>query len=572
MLRELRIENIAIIEHCEIAFSEGLNILTGETGAGKSIILASLNLILGERASNDDIRTGADKAWVEAAFELRKDSAASRWLAEQDWLDANGELLVRREITRAGRNRCFINGRGATLAQLKELGDRLADLHGQHQHQSLLDAERHIEALDQFGDYHDLLSQAGANYAEWMRLNQALKRLLTDERETERLKDNLRYQIREIDEAAIDPGLDNDLESLRQRLQHAERLQLAAQAAYDLLYEGEANEVSIAALLGRIDDELGAIADIEPQARKLYERQQELASAIEDLGAELRDYRDGIDGDPQRLTEVDNRCELLRRLKRKYGATLEEVLEARDRYENELNALENCEAEIERTRKQLEKQSQTLRSICEELTKKRTQSAKKFSRALIAILAELNMPNCRFDFRMETQMAVAEECAIELQGERRRVHERGWDYGEFMLSTNTGEELKPLRKIASGGEISRIMLALKSMTAAREQIPTMVFDEIDVGISGATGGKVGQKMAALARHSQVICITHLPQIAACAQTHFQVAKSDDGQRATVAVRTLGKDARLNELARLISGETITQTGLKHARELIEKSG
>ena len=604
MLQHLHIQDLAIIDSLDLEFGEGFTVLTGETGAGKSIIIGALNLVLGERASSDDVRSGCDAARVEATFRVSGNERIARALAEYQ-LAPDGEsddLPIRREVSAQGRSRCVINGVAAPLWQLRRIGDLLVDLHGQHQHQSLLRVELHREILDACGGAPVL--RARANWREtFMRFREVtarLRRADRDAREAERHKGLLEYQLQEIRSAAPEPGEDAALEEERRRLEHAEALLEHTAGANEILYEGENVGATAADLLGRATDMLEAAATLDPSLGEAAARLAAQRAEIEDVCVILRDYASGLESDPARLQTVDDRLHTLGRLKKKYGATVGEVLEAADRFEKELGDLTlttEDRGKLEKERLALEKE---LVRLAGELTDARRKAAERFSKDLRKELKQLEMPNVRFEVRIEperidapvTDHAEEEEdgppddgpdfaletepatkapssVAIPIAGAGLcRVHEHGADAVEFLISPNPGEELRPLRRIASGGELSRIMLALKVLLTGIEQVHTLVFDEIDTGISGRTGVRIGEKMVALGDDRQVVCITHLPQIAAQATTHYVVEKTEEKKRTLTRVRNVDGADREREIARLLGGEPDSELARSHARELL----
>jgi len=570
VLLSLRIRDLAIIETLEIEFSPGLNILTGETGAGKSIIVGALELILGGRASADDIRSQSERARVEAVFDISALPHVRKWLGSHGLESGENDLIVAREISRSGRGRNFIMGSLVPLAALRELGNELVDLHGQHQHQSLLAEERHLDVLDDFARTGELRHRVANLFAKWRKLRDRLEELSRDERQIEQRKDMLVFQVREIEAAALQIGEDERLEEERRRLAHAEALAEAALRAEDILVEGEHCEPTLLALLARVEDAVEELARYDPTTAPLAEELREERFKLEDIAARLSEYRSGLEPDPQRLEVVEDRLDTIRRLKKKYGATIEEILALCDENKRELERLEHRDDEIEKTRAQLERAAEELGRACKALSEARREGAKKLERALVRVLDNLNMPRTRFEVAFDHEPAEQGQ-GVPIEGRFYRADSTGIDRVRFLISPNPGEQLKPLRKIASGGEISRIMLALKSLIAANDRIPTLVFDEIDVGIGGATADRVGEKMAELSKRRQIICITHLPQIAAKARTHFAVEKKVVSGRTVTCVRRLEPTERPAELARLLEGARVTELGRRHAAQMIERA-
>lgn len=605
MLLHLNIKDLAIIDSLNLDFGEGFTVLTGETGAGKSIIIGALNLILGERASSEDVRTGCDGALVEAVFDTAGCARVRDFLGASE-LGGEAELVIRREVNSQGRNRCFINGRLAPLAQLKQLGDLLADLHGQHQHQSLLKPESHREILDAYGDCEALLAEYRSLYVRHGQIMERLARLNRDERETERQKGILEFQIQEIRTAQLQPGEDAALEEELKRLQHADTLERNAVAANDLLYEGETQTPTAEDLLGKVEELLAASARLDPSLSVLADRLAGARAELEEIAAEMRQYAQSLQHDPARLAEVEERLRLIRLLKRKYGATIEEIMRAGERFADDLHALTHSREEQDLLEAESASVEIQLAHAAEVLSARRAAAGKRLAEEMRAQLRELEMPAVQIEVRLDRQRSGLNEAAFDEDeggetgplsvssrgrypadaqalggaegrwipfpdGNRYRIHEQGVDQIEFLISPNAGEEIRPLRKIASGGELSRIMLAVKALMAGKDQIPILVFDEIDTGISGVTGARIGDKMARLGRAQQVICITHLAQIAARANHHFAVRKGQEKRRTLTRVEQLGARGRVEEIARLLGGDAQSPIALRHAEDLLESA-
>lgn len=557
MLTELSIENFALVDRLRLVFVPGLNILTGETGAGKSILMDALNLVLGERMSAEVVRHGADKARVEAVFAVDDNNPRLGEILETTGIEPeDGLLLLGRELSATGRGTARVNGRPVTVATLKAIGDALVDIHGQHEHQSLLAVERHADILDAWCGPEALALRA--RVAEAHREAQAVQRELAalqqDARERARTLDLLQFQRDEIDNAAPKIGEDEELTAERLRLASAEKLHAAASGAYAALHGGEGRGEAG----GALDGLTTAVAEIE-HAAKLDERLESLVESLrsalycaEEAARDVRGYRDEVEFNPERLEEIETRLDTLRTLKRKYGDTLEEVLRYRDEIEGRLQTLENAEERIAELTAQVETKRAALQARAAELTRERERARGPFAEAVMTELADLAMTATRFAVAVEP----------------REVTARGADQVEFLLSPNPGEPLKPLAKIASGGEISRVMLALKSVLSRIESVPSLVFDEIDTGIGGRTGGVLAEKLARLADTAQILCITHLPQIAARGSAHLHIEKRVENGRTVVGVTPLDADGRVEELARMLGGARLTDTVLQHAREML----
>jgi DNA repair protein RecN (Recombination protein N) len=610
MLAQLTIHNFALIDRLELAFEEGFNVLTGETGAGKSILIDAISVVLGERAGVEMVRTGAEKALIEAAFQLSP--AQSEALA--DWAE-EGLLVLGRELSRSGRSQCRINGRLCTASALREVAAHLVDLHGQHEHQSLLSPEKHVELLEIWAGepLQAPTRRARALYAELQATRRELAALQTDERERARRLDLYQFQIDEIDAAEPVPGEEEELQADRTRLANAEKLSAAAGAALVALHEADGDPgVAAVDLLAVAARELEAIAALDESLTPALESAQSALYAAQDAARTLRAYQEGIEFNPSRLESVQERLELLRTLKRKYGETLEEVLAYRERTARELEALAHGEERAAELEARLQGIARELDETAAALYAARQDAARRFEAALVAELRDLSMANTIFEVRVDPPQPAAADAERGLAAILGRV--------EFLISPNPGEPVKPLARIASGGEISRIMLALKSATAVRgaaegnahprapdpsphppprngegeldvcvasvggpdtplrfgeglgegSAVPTLIFDEIDVGVGGRTAEVLGEKMAALACSSQVLCVTHLPQIASLATAHFSVGKSVVGERTVVEVRRLTGEERVEEVARMLGGAAATAE--QHAREMIYGRG
>jgi DNA repair protein RecN (Recombination protein N) len=563
MLEQIHIRNFALIEEIRLEFAPGLNILTGETGAGKSIILGALNSILGERVTADSIRSGADKASIEVLFTLKDNPDVERLLAEAGIPFDDRTLIIRREISTDGKNRVFINNVSATLTKLKELGDFLVDIHGQHEHQSLLQVDSHVRILDQFGKLDAEREEYSKAYASYFGLVEQRAKLVMDEQEKERRMELLRHAIAEIDEAKLVPGEESELDETVRKLSHAEKLFEGIDGLYETLYGSEDS------LLARLSKKITDFEKVVPYDKTLAQVQSRLEgirAEMQDISELLRDYRQNSELDPGRLDALIGRQEMIASLKRKYGKTVEAVLEYRQNASQDLDKIIHNTEELARLDKEIAEARKRLCQVAMTLSGRRHVVARVLEDRVNKELQDLAMKGARF----EIQFAFSEspDGIIEENGKKYRITRTGMDMVEFLISTNVGEEPKPLRKIVSGGELSRIMLALKKIFAEADQIGTMVFDEIDTGISGETALVVGQKLKAISEAKQVICITHLPQIAAKSDRHFTVVKEIKGDRTITSVLMLSEVEKLKEIARIMKGDKITEATLEHARELI----
>jgi DNA repair protein RecN (Recombination protein N) len=549
MLTDLSIKNFAIIDSLHISFGSGLNVLTGETGAGKSIIIDAANLLLGGRASADLIRSGADEAAVEAMFTIGSDTALRQFLSDRG-VEAEDELLLKRVISLTGKNRIFINGSLATLATLAEIACRLVNIYGQHESQTLLKIENHLELLDDFAGLGALKAEFAATWRTCRKITEQLSVLESGARDAERQRDLLAYQLDEIASAGLIPGEDEELERERNLLVHAERLLQKTGSAYELLYGAEESALG---MLGTARSALLDAAGVDGSLAPLCETVAAAALQLEDAALTLRDYAARIESDPLRLQAVEERLELIRKLKKKYGAAIAEILSCRDRMAAELLSLtdlDGCRAGLE----QEEARQQTLlRQQGEELSARRRSAAGKLQQALEKEVQQLAMKHAVFPVKVEALL---------------EPRESGFDRVEFLFSPNPGELPRPLAKIASGGELSRIMLAMKQLHPESD-VPTLIFDEVDTGIGGATSSLVGRKLKTVAGRQQVLCITHLPQVAVFADHHYLVSKSVAGGRTETSLQLLAGESRIDEIARMLGGVTVTAKSREHAAEMLE---
>ena len=554
MLTELSVENFALVEKVRLPFGPGLNILTGETGAGKSILLDALGMVLGERTGAESIRHGADRARVEAVFAVDDGDERLREVLQAAGVEVeDGVLLLSRELSAAGKSVVRINGRPATVGMLKSVGDALVDIHGQHEHQSLLAVERHADILDAWCGPKALALKAGvaAAHARAQEAARELAALQHDARERARTLDLLAFQRDEIDAAAPKVDEEEELLAERIRLGSAEKLFAAAAGAYDALTGGPRETGGALDGLGKAVAEIEHAAKLDERLNPLLESLQNALYVAEDAAREVRNYRDGVEFNPDRLEQIETRLDTLKTLKRKYGDTLEEVLRYREEIGGRLETLENAEERIALLTVEVERTRGDLAAAAAKLTKARKRAAEPFAAAIMKELADLAMGATRFAVPVEPRAPTAS----------------GADAVEFLISPNPGVPLKPLAKIASGGEISRVMLAMKSVLARTHSVPSLIFDEIDSGIGGRTGTVLAEKLHALSGTAQVLCITHLPQIAARGDRHFSIEKRAEKNRTVVTVCTLGPDERVQEIARMLGGAA-SDTVLQHAREML----
>jgi DNA repair protein RecN (Recombination protein N) len=537
MLRFLRIRNLAVIEAAEVEFEPGFNVLTGETGAGKSILVEAVGLLLGARSSADLVRTGESHAVIEAIFE-----------------HDGKETIVRRELTSQGRSRSFIGGTLATAAALRELSAKLVELHGQHEHQALLDPLTHLPVLDEHAGLTALTSQVADSWAGVRTLREQLERSRMDSREKAARLDLITFQLGEIRKAAPRDAEDENLAATRQVLASAERVQRLCSESYATLYESDGSAL---ASLGAVWKRVGELAAIDPQFGSYVEARDGIKGQLEDLAFFLRSYADTVDASPARLQEVEDRLALLERLKRKYGPTLGDVIERGHDLAREQELLTGVGERAEDLQKALSVASDRYLKAARELSRLRREAAPQFARTVEGLLADLAMTRTRFEVRFNAAELGPEEWA-----------ESGIDRSEFFVSPNPGEELRPLARIVSGGELSRVMLALKTMAAGNDPGKTLIFDEVDAGIGGRVADVVGMRLRALGERFQVLCITHLPQISAQATTHFRIEKNVRGGRTLTSVDRLNEAARVDEISRMIGGTVVTDHVRATARELL----
>lgn len=569
MLRELRIRNLAVIESLTVPFGPGLNVLTGETGAGKSIMVDALALLLGERAQpGEAIRTGADTALIEAVFHLPRKSPVAALLRAHGLPAEDGELIVRRELVRGGRGRAFLNDGNATLALLERLGEALVEIHGQHEHQALLRPSRHLDLLDAFGGLAILREKLRQRYEEWQALARELEGLTAGAREHAARAELYRAQVAELDAARLRPGEEGALREERRRLQNVERLAAGADAAYRQLYEDPA---AAAERLGAAAGLLRELAKLDGELRPAVEALDVAAVQVDEAVRALRRYRDALVFDPERLEAIERRLDEIGRLKRKHGVETVEALGAvRERMAAELEHAAHGGERAAELAERLEKLRAEVATRAGDLSGRRAQAAERLAALVEAELEALGIDKPVFRVRLWREPAGPGELAAGPEGWR--VGPRGIDQAEFLFSPNPGEDPRPLGRIASGGELSRTMLAMKVILAASDAVPVLIFDEVDAGIGGKTADIVGRKLRQVARARQVLCITHLPQIACYADHHLLAEKRVEGDRTLTSVTVLDREQRVREVARMLGGESVTETSLRHAEELITQAG
>ena len=548
MLSLLHIENIAVIECSDITFDRGFNVLTGETGAGKSIVIDAISAILGERAYRDMIRTGANKASVRAVF---TDVPELSWFQENA-VPYDSETVIHREIHLDGKNVCRVNGTLVTVSILRKLGIQLINIHGQHDSASLLDEQNHLGFLDSFADIGELLLEHQTRYGTVSELRRQIDRMTMDEGEKLRRMETLRYQIEEISKAGLEAGEDEVLEDRRKLLQNAEKLSSGMEQAVECLYGGEESD-GAASLLAQAERELARLSRYTDSFAQLHERVSDLMYQVQDVAEEVRDARDDLSYSADELEQIESRLDVIHKLRRKYGATCEDILAYMDRAQQELDEIEFADDHLDRLKQKLEKAEASAWETAYALRERRKQTALMLAERILTELAQLDMPRVQFDCRFNQTPLTA----------------LGADDVVFYMSANAGEALRSMSKVASGGELARIMLAMKNVLAEKDKVDTLIFDEVDTGVSGRAAQKVAEKLRAVAKHKQVLCVTHLPQLAALAQTHLLIAKSERDGRTYTTVTPLDTEGRKRELARIIGGTTITEITLKSAEEMLQ---
>jgi len=564
VLRELSINGLAVVKELSLEFGPGLNVLTGETGAGKSIIVGAIGLLVGGKAGGEMVRSGEKSAAVTGVFELGRGSGVSGRLEAAGVRDAGEQVVVRREVSADGRTRAHINGEPVPLGVLKKVGDLLVDFHGQHEHQSLLDKSTHVEYLDSYGGHLDKRQRV---WEACLRLRDARTRLeafLTQTREAEAQADFMRFQLAEIDAARLAEGEEERLEEERKVLQNFERLSSNVKEAADLLYE---DELSCASRLSRATRAVRVASEIDP---KLSELGAELANAeiaVAEAGRILAQYLQSLEFSPGRLDEVETRLALIGRLRKKHNGSVADVIDHAEELRKRLSALESGSETAEALETEMARGAQTLKRLSADLLERRRASASRMEKDVRKELAGLGMKGTRFV--VEVRLEEDSDGDVEVEGKKVKINSTGAGDVQFLISPNVGEELRPLVRIASGGEVSRIMLALKTVLVKADDVDLMVFDEVDAGIGGRVARVVGEKLKALSGAKQIICITHIPMIASLGDVHFFVSKEVESGRTFGTARVLNKSDRVEELARMLAGDNASQVTLKQAREMLE---
>ncbi len=565
MLKSLEVKDYALIEHINVQFGQGLNIITGETGAGKSILIDAMSLLLGERASTEVVRKGAAKSVVEGIFEASTNKKVETLLKEND-IEFFPELIIRREISLKGANRCFINDTPVPLTVVKEIGNFLVDLHGQHEHQSLLRTEMHIDFLDEFGDVESLLDEYNKYYSGLNSKLRELKELKEKELSLKEKKEFYSFQIKEIDAVSPEHGEEQRLIEELNILENSEKLLESTSNIYQTLFD---SEDSVYDSLVKVKNEIEGLVKIDKSFNETSDEFTTALTLLNDIAEFIRGYNSKIDLDPEHLEKMRQRLGTLNLLKKKYGGPIEKIIEYRKKIGNEFEIASNYAEIIKKNEDEIIILRKQCGSAAEKLSLKRKETAKKISSEVKAVLASLGIPDALFEVKIANIPADANsQYSIIIADKNYRYSSTGYDNVEFFISTNIGEETKPLAKVASGGEISRIMLSLKTILAKNDKLPLLIFDEIDTGVSGRVALKVGNALKSLASFHQIVAITHLPQIAGLADSHFMVEKNTVDDRVVSRINKLTDSERVREVAKLMSGEEVTEASLKGARELM----
>ncbi len=561
MIKSLEIKDYALIEHIKIEFYPGLNIITGETGAGKSILIYALSLLLGERASSEVVRKGAVKSFVEGVFDV-KDNLSIKEIFENNEIEFQDELIIRREISQKGNNRCFVNDTPVPLNVIKELGDVLVDLHGQHEHQSLLRTETHIDFLDNYSNNVSLLNDYRTIFKELKSKENELKELLLKEQSIKEKKEIYLFQLNEIESINPQPDEDDLLINELNILENSEKLLQLSEEIYKLIYE---SENSVLDRLSEAKNKLGQLIRIDASLSETEKDFESVYITLKEISSFIRKYKEKITIDIDEVEAKRERLNSINLLKKKFGLSINKIIEHKEKISEEINLAENFTDELNKIKNEILVLKEKLFDIATKLSNNRKKYSSEVEKEVKSYLKNLRINSPSFEIKF---FHVESEDYFEINNSRVGFNQKGIDSVEFFISTNPGEDLKPLTKVASGGEISRIMLALKSALAKNDRLPLLIFDEIDTGISGKIAQKVGQALSDLSKHHQIIAITHLPQIAALADHHFSVQKIQSEDRVISKIKYLNNNERVSEIAQLLSGETITDSSLESARQLI----
>lgn len=574
MLSYLKIKNFALINELNIDFDEGLNVITGETGAGKSIIIEAVNVILGSNANINLIKSDADFLEVEALFNL--DSLPEKKLRKiekvNDILSENGQIIIRREVNRKKKNKCWINNHLVTLSLIQEIGDFLIDLHGQHSHQYLLNPEKHIDFVDNLGDESFIKNKEILNdcFTEWKSINNLLSNLIKNRSENLAKKDYLIFQLQEITKAELKENEDKEIQENLNVIRHNVKIKDIMEMATMAVYEGgEEGEPSVRDTLVRIIGNFNSISNLDKNIDSIKEQLNEIQYKIEDISDQINEYKEKIEFDAQQLHDFEDRLSLINHLKQKYGPDLDSILNYKDELQNQLYDIEDNYEKIEKLKVKKEEKEKKLIELSVILSDKRKIIAKKMEKEIINELNELSMKNCKFIVLVKQN---EDKNGIKIKDNYYRINSKGIDKIEFFIISNIGEKEKPLAEIVSGGEVSRIMLALKSILSKVDEIPTMIFDEIDSGVGARLGEVIADKLLKISKNHQVIAVTHLPQIACRANRHFYINKYTDKNRTSIKTTILTGEMQLEEIARMLDGEQYGLISLEHAREMLFRKG
>jgi DNA repair protein RecN (Recombination protein N) len=553
MLSFLKIKNIALIDELNLEFSSGLNLLTGETGSGKSIIVDSLSALTGERVTSEIIKNGETEARIEGLFNIKLNEELNK-ICSESGLEIEEEIIVRRELSATGKNRIFVNNQLVTQSFLRKIGTFLVDIHGQGEQATLFNQATHLEILDEYANLEDLREKVAEKYTEFAKIENDLKSLQDDESQKLQLLDILRFQVDEIKTVNPQVQEDEQLEEEKRRLNNVEKLSTLSDESYAMLYE---NEEATLTTLEKVIRRINELAEFETTFQDYGENLQTAQATLEDLAISVRNFRNSLEFSPERLDEIENRLAEISRLKRKYGGTIKGVLEYLKDSEERLSRIEDASLTEQELRKKLEKAKVEYVVVARRIHEKRVQFAKQFEKEVEANLKAVQLEKARFEVRLEAD-----------ETNDKSFTAKGYDFVEFYFSANVGEVVKPIAKVASGGETSRLMLILNTTTKLAENGKTMVFDEIDTGIGGRVAEAVGLKLKELSKNQQVLCVTHQPQVASLAKHHFVVAKETIGNRTKVSIKELDENEKVEEIARMLAGEKITESARTHAREMI----
>ncbi|MYU80288.1 DNA repair protein RecN [Ligilactobacillus salivarius] len=554
MLQELSIKDFAIIDEIQISFQPKMTVLTGETGAGKSIIIDALGLLAGGRGSTEFIRKGEKKAVIQGLFTLPREANTYNILEEYGIDSEDGQIILQRDLYRGGRNICRINGMMVNLATLRKVGETLIDIHGQNEHQELMKPENHIDLLDEYDKKtSQLRNQYQVVYQNYCKLKLSMEKKEADEKAWVQRLDMLNFQVKEIEEAGLKINEEDELVEEKNKLDNFQAIHDALELSYQIL-SGE--KIDVVGNLGNAMNELSDVSDLSENLQEINTKISDAFYSLEDAARDISDELDSMEWNGERLNEIEERLELIHQLKRKYGDTIEDILHYHSRIEKELREMENAEQNSEKQERQLSEALEKVKELAIKLSKQRKKSAKKLEKMIHEQLSALYMDKAVFEVKCLNNS---------------KLYSKGIDKVEFYIQTNPGEEMGPLAKIASGGELSRIMLALKTIFSQKMGVTSIIFDEVDTGVSGRVAQAIAEKISQISNNSQVLCITHLPQVAAIADNHYYISKSVNDGRTETSLKELDEKQKIREIARMLSGSEITELTLKHAEELIKMS-